>query len=191
MSIKTILQKLVVQNDGRQTFFNRLNFRLLGIGAVVTEPYIVKNPEYITIGKNFSSLYNLRLEAITEYQGQKFNPEIIIGDNVCFNSDVHIGCIDRIVIGNNVLMASRIFIADSSHGEITNIALELPPLKRPLYSNGPVIIEDNVWIGVGVAILSGVTIGKNSIIGANAVVTKDIPPNCVAGGVPCKILKKI
>jgi acetyltransferase-like isoleucine patch superfamily enzyme len=59
-------------------------------------------------------------------------------------------------------------------------------LKQP----GPVIIEDEVWIGNGACILPNVTIGKHSIIGSNAVVTKDIPPYCVAAGVPAKIIKQ-
>jgi acetyltransferase-like isoleucine patch superfamily enzyme len=53
------------------------------------------------------------------------------------------------------------------------------------------VIEDNVWIGESVVILPGVTIGKNSIIGANAVVTKSIPENSIAGGNPARIIKKI
>jgi acetyltransferase-like isoleucine patch superfamily enzyme len=69
--------------------------------------------------------------------------------------------------------------------------LELPPMSRPLVSKGAVIIKDNVWIGEGVAIMPGVTIGENSIIATNAVVTKDIPPNCVAAGVPAKVIKII
>ena len=65
------------------------------------------------------------------------------------------------------------------------------PSLRKLYSKGPVIIEDNVWIGEGVAILPNVIIGENSIIGANAVVTKDIPRNSVVGGNPAKIIRTL
>ena len=171
--------------------FDKLNFNFLGKNSHVISPFFIKNPQYIRIGENFSSLYNLRLEAWDEYVGQKFKPELIIGNNVCFNSDVHIGCIDRIEIGDNVLMASRIFIADCSHGHISREALRLPPIQRPLISKGPVIIENNVWIGEGVAILHGVTIGENSIIGANSVITKDIPSNSVVGGNPGRILKTL
>ncbi|MFT3825799.1 MAG: DapH/DapD/GlmU-related protein [Chitinophagaceae bacterium] len=173
----------------KRTFFNDLPFKSKGQYLNVADPYIVKNPQYISIGNNFNAMYNLRLEAWDAYGDDKFTPEIIIGDNVCLNTDVHIGCIDRIVIGNNVLMASRIFIADSSHGMITKEALALPPIQRPLFSKGPVIIGNNVWIGEGVCILHGVTIGDNAIIGANAVVTKDIPENAVVAGNPAKIIK--
>jgi len=164
-------------------------FKSFGENSQLPNSVIIKNPQYISIGDNFYSLNNLRLEAWDEYLAQKFFPEIIIGNNVIMNTDCHIGCINKIVIGNDVLMASRIYISDHSHGHITKQALELSPVKRPLVSKGPVIIEDNVWIGEGVCILPGITIGVNAIIGANAVVTKDVPANTVVAGNPAKILK--
>ncbi len=166
-------------------------FKFWGEGAMIPLPRIIKNPQYISIGNNFNALYNFRIEAWDNYHEQKFNPEIIIGNNVSFNSDCHIGCINKIVIGDNVLVASRVYISDHSHGDVTAASLSKPPVLRSLISKGPVIIEDNVWIGEGVCVLPGVTIGKNSIIGANAVVTKSIPPNCVAAGIPAKVIKNI
>ena len=151
----------------------------------------IKNPQYISIGENFHSLQNLRIEAWDEYANQKFLPEIIIGNNVCFNTDVHIGCINKVVIGDNVLLASRIFISDHSHGDISSEALALPPIQRQLVSKGPVIIEDNVWIGEGVSILANVTIGKNSIVGTNAVVTKSFAANSVIAGNPARLIRTL
>jgi acetyltransferase-like isoleucine patch superfamily enzyme len=162
----------------------------LGAEPILPLRAVVKNPQYISIGNNFSAEYNLRLEAWDKYGSQTYAPQIIIGDNVGLGTDVHIGCINKIVIGNNVLIASRIYISDHSHGEITAGALSIPPLKRPLISKGPVIIDDNVWIGEGVCILPNVHIGKNAVIGANAVVTKDVPSNAVVGGNPAKIIKQ-
>ena len=168
-----------------------LNFKSFGQGSTLPKQSIIKNPQYISIGNNFTSLNNLRLEAWDNYEGEYFKPEITIGDNVSLNADIHIGCINKVIIGNNVLMASRIYISDHSHGDISATTILLPPAKRTLVSKGPVIINDNVWIGEGVAILPGVTIGINSIIGANAVVTKNIPANCVAAGNPAKIIKTL
>jgi acetyltransferase-like isoleucine patch superfamily enzyme len=167
------------------------SFKSIGENPDFPEIYLIKNAKYISIGKNFSALNNLRLEAWDEYQGIKFSPEIMIGDNVTMNSDIHIGCINKITIGNNVLFASRIYISDHSHGEIVTEALQLPPVKRPLISKGAIFIGDNVWIGEGVCIMPGVTVGKNSIVGANAVVTKNFGDNSVIGGVPARLIKQL
>jgi acetyltransferase-like isoleucine patch superfamily enzyme len=151
----------------------------------------IKNPQYISIGDNFSSLYNLRMEAWDEYRGQKFNPEIIIGDNVCLNTDCHIGCINKIVVGNNVLIGSHVLIIDHEHGTSSVSDKDIAPIQRKLTSKGPVVIEDDVWICEGACILNGVKIGKGSIVAANAVVNKDVEPYTVVGGIPAKVLKKI
>jgi acetyltransferase-like isoleucine patch superfamily enzyme len=169
----------------------RANFRQFDSTSVLPEANLIVGAKYISIGKNFYALYNLRLEAWDSYSGQVFTPQIIIGENVNMNTDCHISCIDKIIIGDNVLMASRIYISDHSHGQVTSSSLSLPPAKRPLFSKGPVIIEKNVWIGEGVCILPNVTIGENSIIGANAVVTKSVPANSVVGGNPAKIIRAL
>lgn len=153
-------------------------------------PIYLKGPEYITVGINFDCDQRLRLDAIDEFLGEKFSPEIIIGDNVSIQKDCHIGAINCIVLGNNVLLASKVFITDHSHGQATKEDILFPPSQRKLFSKGPVIIEDNVWLGEGVVVLSGVTIGENSIVGANAVVTKSIPKNSVAGGNPARIIRE-
>ena len=166
-------------------------FKTVGVGFCLGKDYSVMNPKYMEIGDNFSSLDRFRIEAWDSYRIQKFSPSIKIGDNVIFNTDIHIGCVDKIEIGDNCLFASRIYITDHHHGEPTAAMLKLAPQDRPLVTKGPVIIENNVWVGEGVAIMPNVTIGRNSIIATNAVVTKDVPANCVVAGVPAKIIKQI
>ncbi|MBS7231924.1 acyltransferase [Flavobacterium psychroterrae] len=173
------------------TFWHTREFRNIGESVSFAYPLYLKGGKYISVGTNVGADQRLRLDAIDEFLGDKFTPEIIIGDNVSIQKDCHIGAIDRISIGNNVLLASKVYISDHFHGEITKEALLLPPAQRKLYSKGPIIIEDNVWLGEGVVVLPGVTIGKNSIVGANAVVTKSIPKNCVAGGNPARIIREI
>lgn len=152
-------------------------------------PVYLKGGKYISIGNNFYAENRLRIEAWDEFQGIKYNPEIYIGNNVIFNPDCHIGCINKINIGNNVLFASKVFIEDHSHGEINKFNLEIPPAHRRLFSKGPVVIENDVWIGEGVAILPNVTIGSNSIIGANSVVTKSFPAYSIIAGNPARLVK--
>lgn len=160
-------------------------------GGIIKYPIYLKGGKYVKIGENFDCDQRLRLDAIDYFLEEKFSPEIFIGNNVSIQKDCHIGAINRIVIGDNVLLASKVYISDHSHGEITKEALLLPPSRRKLVSKGPVIIEDNVWIGENVVILPGVTIGKNSIVGANAVVTKSVPINSVVGGNPARVIRQL
>jgi acetyltransferase-like isoleucine patch superfamily enzyme len=184
--------KDIVAGHSWASYLNTLReFKGIGENVYLPNECIIKNPKYISIGDNFSSLNNLRIEAWDSYAGQDFSPEIIIGNNVIINTDCHIGCINRIVIGDNVLFASKVYISDHSHGEISAEALLIPPVQRKLFSKGPVIIGDNVWIGENVAILPGITIGANAIVGANAVVTRDVPANAVVGGNPARLIKQL
>jgi len=162
-------------------------FMKCGNDFLIETPCTVKGPENIEIGSNCYIHSDMRLETYTEYKGVTYKPFIAIGDNVIINNNCHIGAINKIVIGNNVLIASKVFITDHFHGDSNRI--DLVPVKRNLISKGPVIIEDNVWVGEGVCILPGVKVGKNAIIGANSVVSKDVPPNAVVGGVPARIIK--
>jgi acetyltransferase-like isoleucine patch superfamily enzyme len=169
----------------------KMKFKKVGHDFKLGINYTVLNPKYISIGSNFSALDRFRIEAWDEYQGESFSPEIIIGNNVCFNSDIHIGCINRIEIGDNCLFGSRIYITDHDHGDTSLEDLRIIPSNRKLKSKGPVIIESNVYVGEGVAILSGVRIGENSIIATNSVVTKDVPENSVVAGIPAIVIKTI
>lgn len=166
-------------------------FKNVGIGTYFQIPYEINGANNIVLGNNVSARRRLQLETFEKHNGFKFSPQIVIGNNVSINFDVHIAAINQIVIEDNVLIASKVFITDHSHGNNLKESNLLPPSKRKLYSKGPVHIKKNVWIGEGVCIMPNVTIGINSIIAANSVVTKDIPPNCIAGGCPAKVLKEL
>ena len=131
------------------------------------------------------------LTAWDRHGNERFTPRIIIGKNVSIGSDCHISAINLIKIGDNVLTGKKVTIIDNSHGKSELIGLAIPPALRVLFSKGPIQIDKNVWIGDKVTILSNVHIGENSIIGANSVVTQDVPPNCVVGGIPAKVIKFI
>lgn len=169
----------------------RFGFLIQRKGRVFLKmPFYVLGHKYITIGDGFVADAGFRIECWDKYNNQIFTPSVIIGDNVSFNYRCHIGCINQIIIGNNVLFGSQVLITDHSHGG-ENDEQEITPKMKNLYSKGPVIIEDNVWIGEGVCILPNVRIGANSVIGANAVVIKDIPPYSVAVGNPARVVKKM
>lgn len=167
------------------------SFKKVGQNFFVEFPMYVLGGNNITIGNNFICGQRLRIDTFDEFLGEKFIPKIVIGNFVSIQKDCHIGAINQVIIGNNVLIASKVYIADHSHGKIESDDLEIPPAQRKLYCKGSVIIEDNVWLGEGVVVLPGVTIGKNAIIGANAVVTKSIPKNAVAAGNPARVIRLI
>lgn len=109
---------------------------------------------------------------------------IMVGSG-CGLSGTVIGAAQRIEIGNNVLFGANSTITDTDwHG----IA---PDKRREPGAAAPVIIGDNVWIGLNATVLKGVTIGKNSIIGAGSVVAKSIPANVIASGQPARIIKSL
>lgn len=157
----------------------------------IERPFGYVGLDNISVGENFTARADLRLEAHSSYLNFKFNPQIQIGNDVSINCSCRIVCINKITLGNNVLIAGKALIIDHLHGLTDSGSILLPPGKRPLTSKGEVIIHDNVWIGEGVVILPGVTIGANSIVGANAVVTKSFAPNSVIGGNPAKLIKTI
>lgn len=118
-------------------------------------------------------------------------PSLIIGDNVHIEYFCHIAVADKIIIGNNVLIGSHVFISDHNHGDYSIIhdSPLIAPNSRSIAFKS-IYIEDDVWIGEKSTILPGVTIGKGSIIGANAVVTKNIPSFSIAVGAPAKVVKQ-
>ncbi len=104
-----------------------------------------------------------------------------IGDYTSIGDNTQIQCRDRVTIGNNVLIAWDVNILEHD--------FHTPGGGSAVAQN--IVIEDEVWIGCRAIILKGVTIGKGSIIGAGAVVAKDVPPFTFAGGNPAKNVKKV
>lgn len=194
-----ILFSYVFIVDGKNSFKNAkaifyskwisTSFKSCGINFLVREVTNLKGLKYFQIGNDFNALDGLRIECWDHYLGRDFLPVLIIGDNVTLNYNVHIGCINRISIGDNVLIGSNVFITDHSHGNVSAEESNISPKFRNLYSKGSVSIEDDVWIGENVSILPNVVIGKGSIVGANSVVTKSFSPYSVIGGVPAKLIK--
>jgi len=157
----------------------------------LNEPLSLTGLEYVSIGRNFKLGHRGIIEAWDKHNGVEFRPNIVIGNNVSFGNYCHIGCVNEIIIEDNVLTGANVLVIDHSHGESSFNDLQIAPNLRKLYSAGAVHIKKNVWLGDKVTVLPGVTIGENCIIGANSVVTKDIPDNTVACGCPAKVVKHL
>lgn len=143
------------------------------------------NGSVIKIGKNAKFNYSnwsnhIGLNHRCIISTMSSDAELVIGDNLGMSSST-ITCFKNIEIGNKVRIGANCVIADG------DFHLDDPRVGEPR----PVRIEDNVWLGYGVIVMKGVTIGENSIIGMNSIVTKDIPANSIAVGSPAKVIKRI
>lgn len=145
---------------------------------------------YIKIGKGATVGKRSVIAAYDSFRGVSFNPVVEIGEGARLGEDTNIACINHVRIGRNVLFGRRVTVNDNNHGDTDRESLSLPPMSRALSSKGGVIIGDNVWIGDKATVLSGVTIGEGAVVGANSVVTRDVAPYTVVGGIPAREIAK-
>ncbi len=130
--------------------------------------------------------YHINMHSPVKLFADRPDAKIRIGDK----TRIHGACIhayQSIAIGNNCLIAANCQIFDGNGHDLSFPAVE--DRINTTGSSKPIVIEDNVWIGANSIVLPGVTIGRGSVISANSVVTKDIPPMVVAGGNPAVIIK--
>ena len=114
------------------------------------------------------------------------NCSLVINDGAYIGNLAHIYSTGSITIGKKALLSDKVYISDNLHGYDDP---DIPYVDQPLKQLKPVVIGDGTWIGEGVTVI-GASVGKQSIIGANSVVTKDIPDYCIAVGAPAKIIKR-
>lgn len=147
----------------------------------------IQNPQCLFFGDNVGIGKYTYFMPCCKFLDTEYHPKITIGDGTWIGIRNSFAAIHGITIGKNVLFAGYVHVTDHSHGyeDVTK-----PISKQPLTSNGPVVIEDNCWLGFNSEILSGVHIGRNSVVAAHAVVTKDVPPYSIVAGNPAKIVKQ-
>ncbi len=111
--------------------------------------------------------------------------QLTVGSRNYFNKNVKIVCFDKIEIGDDCLIADSVHIYDHDH--------RFDDVSKTIGSQGyvtaPIKIGNNVWLGAKVTVLKGVTIGDGVIVGANSLVSRDLPSNSICGGVPAKVIK--
>lgn len=159
-------------------------FKSFGNKSSVLFPLNINGIHNISIGNNVYVAYKTWLAAIPHTGAEKC--ELTIGDGTSIGNFNHIYATKSIVIGKNVLTADKVYISDNLHSyeDVT-----MPIIKQPIKQIQTVVISDGTWIGENACII-GAKIGKNCVIGANSVVTKDITDYCVAVGSPAKIIKR-
>jgi len=166
--------------------------RLTSPGSrLMRRPFYIRGRRWIALGSNFSCGRGLRMDALGD--SSTTHPLIQIGSDVSLNDYVHIAAIESVLIGNRVLIASKVFITDHDHGGYGRGSIHsdprVAPAKRPLCA-APVVIGDDAWLGEFVSVLPGVQIGNGAIIGTMSTVTRDIPPYSIAVGSPARVIKQ-
>lgn len=172
------------------TFWMLPNLKKVGNRVRFNWPLNLIGGKHITLGNGVVFGKNCVLNAWDKYNNTKLNPCIDIGDNCSFGEYNHITCVNKIIIGNNLLTGRWVTISDNNHGATTHEMMLIAPKLRPIQSKGAVIIGNNVWIGDKATILTNVVIGDGAIIAANSVVTKNVPSYSVVAGNPAKIIKQ-
>ena len=149
---------------------------------------IIRRPVYIRGGKSIDGARGLSTGRFCRFDLDGSKKTLFIGDNCEFGDNTHIVALNKVQIGNDVLIASKVFISDTNHGYYggdNGFKTDSPytkPNEREL-CKGTVIIGDNVWIGENAVLLAGCSIGDGCIVGANSVITKSIPPGCIVVGI--------
>lgn len=154
-------------------------------------PIILRGTKYIDFGSGLTTGYWCRFEVFPFDNCER--KRIIFGNDIQLNDFVHICALDKVEIGDGCLFASHIYISDNSHGRYSGGFNESNPQEQPdhrEYITAPVKIGKNVWLGEGVIVMPGVSIGDGVVIGAHSVVCNDIPKASIAVGVPAKVIKQ-
>lgn len=165
------------------SFIFRVSFKNFGTKSSIFKPDILQGVKYIEVGDRVviqPGLWALALKIDNN------EPILNIGNNVYIGRFLHIVSVRRVVIEKDVLIADKVYISDNLH-EYKDI--HIPVSQQPVVFKGDVVIKEGVWIGENVSII-GACIGRNSVVTANSVVTKDIPDYSVCAGVPAKVIKK-
>lgn len=165
----------------------------VGVHSTISKPCSLQGcgQKRISIG-DYTCIQSHSVLGCWEHYGeQRFSPSLTIGNHCSIGEYNHITACNMITIGDGLLTGRFVYIGDNAHGELSIEEAVIPPVERKLQSKGEVVIGNNVWIGDKATILAGVHIGNNVIVAANAVVTKDIPCNCVVAGVPARIIKSL
>ena len=171
------------------SYWIRNAFFHIGEGSLLADIKLLYGAEHISIGSKTCFSYHLYLTAWENSKTKCDSIMISIGSNCFFGAYNHITSANRITIGDGCLTGKCVTITDNSHGYTDKETLKISPTQRDIISKGPVVIGNNVWIGDKATILPGVIIGDGAVIGANSVVTKDIPPYSIACGNPARIIK--
>jgi len=159
-------------------------FNRVGVNSKIISPVAIEGAKNISIGDDVLVAAHSCLAAVP-LTGARLC-QLVIGDGCMIGRFNHIYATKSIVIEKNVLTANNVYITDNLHAYEDP---ELPIISQPILQRGSVIIGEGSWLGQNACII-GARIGRHCVVGANAVVTKDVPDFSVVAGIPAKIIKR-
>lgn len=172
------------------TGYRTRNFKSFGKHSKMGFSMHIVGEEHIVVENNIIFGGGTALTAFS-LNGDKTRTIMSIGEGSVIGPDCHITAAEGIFIGKGLRTGKSVLISDNAHGDChVKSQMMMKPDDRPLCTKGPVRIGDNVWIGEKAAIMSGINIGDGAVIGANSVVTHDVPAYSIVAGCPAKIIFK-
>lgn len=165
----------------------KFKFASCGKNLQIGKNVMFGNSSYIEFGDNCDIADNVVFAPLQKYGDINYSSKISVGNNVHFGTNDRIASKDGVIIEDDVLFAAFVHVTDHSH-EYRKI--DLPISRQGVFGKGKVVIKKGSWLAFGCHVLSGVTIGEHSVVAANSVVTKDVPPYSVVAGNPAKIISQ-
>lgn len=173
--------------------FRKSKLKKCGVNVSFGKDVGLRGHSFISVGDNVSISSGCKLHTWKYYKNidTGYIPNLEIDNDVTITNNSYISCVNSVIIGSGCLLGENCFITDNFHGNNFFDEMKIPPNDRKLFSKGPVHIGKNVWLGRNVCVMPNVTIGDYAVIGANSVVTHDIPAYAIAAGCPAKVIKTI
>ncbi len=165
------------------TFLFGSSFKKYGQKVSIIDADIIEGAEFISLGNNVS--FNSKVWMLALKLGD-VEPSLVVQEGATIGRFAHLVAIKDVYIGENVLIADKVYISDNLHSFED---VESSIIEQEIFFKGSVRIGENSWIGENVSII-GVKIGKHCVIGANSLVNSDIPDYSIAVGSPAKVVKK-
>lgn len=182
--VDRFLFKMFFQHYYGKTFRHygrNIKWGIHGMKYCIPRSVRISSPHLISIADNCQFDEYVYLQCHHEGEG------LFVGNNTRVNAFSHIQAFSKITIGNNVLIAPFSHISGGNHGNVND---DRPKMEHPYFKAGEINIGDGVWLGRSSHVLGGVSLGRNCIVAAGAVVTKSFPEFSVIGGIPARTLRR-
>jgi len=159
----------------------------MGADSVIMLPRWLHNKKHVEIGENCVVGRFAVINAVTQYENIRYDPKISIGDDVYIGGYSQLHCMNNLTLEQGVVLSEHVYISDISHGFAPDKGLIM---QQELECKGPVYIGEHTFIGYGVSIMPGVSLGLRCIVGTRSVVTRSFPPYSMVAGSPARLVKR-